>query len=300
MDLKPLIDLCERYNIEYQTNAKTALYNSFRVGKEAKLLVIPHTIDVLVQILKCVSSQNLKYVVLGNGTNSYFCDYYDGVVIITKNLNSIEVEGNRIIAMCGVNLTSLSKIAYDNSLAGMEFLYGIPGTVGGGVYMNSSAFGSSVSNIVFESLVYDTCERALKVFILDEHLFKTKSSAFSTTNRYIILKSSFNLYYGDKEAILKKMDDYILRRNVTQPLELPSAGSVFIKPENNYASKLIDMAGLKGFKIGGAEVSTKHAGFIVNVDNASANDINLLISYIKSKIRSLYNIELKEEIIYIE
>ncbi len=300
MDFKPLIDLCEHFNVEYKINAKTAPYNSFRVGKKAKIIVFPQNIEIFIQILSCVTSNNLKYIVLGNGTNSYFCDYYNGVVIITKKLNSVKVKGNKITAMCGTDLTTISKVAYDNSFIGMEFLYGIPGTVGGGVYMNSSAFGSSISNIVCESMVFDINQKTIKTITYDEHLFGIKSSVFSIFHSYILLETSFVLSFGKKEIILYKMNDYATKRKSTQPLDLPSAGSVFIRPENNYASKLIDMAGLKGFRVGGAEVSTKHAGFIVNIENASAKDINALISHIKTKIKNEYNVELKEEIIYIE
>lgn len=300
MDLKPLINLCEHFNIQYEINAKTAPYNSFRVGKEAKIIIFPHSIEVFVEILRYISSANIKYIVLGNGTNSYFCDYYDGVVVITKKLNDVKVNKNKITAMCGADLTAISKIAHDESLLGAEFLYGIPGAIGGGVYMNASAFGSSISDIVFESLVFDINEKTIKTIIYDEHLFGIKTSVFSKFHSYIVLKTSFVLSYGDKEEIWKKMNDYILKRKNTQPLDFPSAGSVFIKPKDNYASKLIDMAGLKGLRIGGAEVSKKHAGFIVNVNNASAKDINALISHIKIKVKNTYNYELKEEIIYIE
>ncbi|MBQ8545876.1 MAG: UDP-N-acetylmuramate dehydrogenase [Clostridia bacterium] len=300
MDLTELINLCKQINIDYKIGGKTASINSFMVGNRANIIVFPDNIKKLTKILDLVLVNKYKYVVIGNGTNVYFCDDYDGVVIVTKQINSIAVENNCILADCGASITACASVALNNALEGFEFSYGIPGTVGGAVYINASAFGSSVSNIVFESLVYDLKTRSIKTISKQEHQFKTKESIFSKEKSYIVLSTKFLLENGNIQSIKEKMEKYLNRRKETQPLDLPSAGSVFVKPKDAYASQLIDEAGLKGYRIGGAEISKKHAGFIVNVASATASDINSLIKHVKAIIKSKYNIELKEEIIYIE
>ena len=300
MDLTKLINLCDKINVDYKINAKTADICSFKVGNNASVIVIPNSISKLTQILDLVLENNYKYVIIGNGTNVYFCDNYDGIVILTKQINEITLFDNIITAECGVSITDCASLALNNSLEGLEFAYGIPGTVGGAIYINASAFGSSVSNIVLESLVYDLKTRKIKTISNEEHEYKVKESIFSKEKRYILLSTKFLLKSGELQNIKEKMNQYLNRRKETQPLNLPSAGSVFVKPKDAFASQLIDEAGLKGYRIGGAEVSKKHAGFIVNVSGATASDINCLIEHIKSVIKSKNNIELKEEIIYIE
>lgn len=300
MDLKQFVNLCEQINVDYKINGKTAAINSFKVGNSARIIVFPDNIDKLTRILGFVIKNNCKYVVIGNGTNIYFCDNYDGVVIVTKQINSITIADNIITAACGADITACAAMALKSSLEGFEFAYGIPGTVGGAVYINASAFGSSVSNIVLESLVYDLKTGNIKTLSREQHKFKIKESVFSKEKGYIVLYTKFLLKNGNNQNIREKMEKYLHRRKETQPLNFPSAGSVFIKPEGAFASQLIDEAGLKGYRVGGAEVSQKHAGFIVNVAGATSNDINCLIEHIKTIIKSKYNIELMEEIIYIE
>ena len=300
MDFKPVVDLCDKISIIYEFRAKTAPLSSFRVGGEAKLVVYPDCINSFCQILDTIVENNFKFIVIGNGTNVYFNDYYDGIIIVTKNLSAINKEHNTITALCGTDLNKLSNFALDNSLTGLEFTFGIPGTVGGALYMNASAFGSSISSYTYQSLVFDIVERKIKNISKEEHRFGLKTSIFSKEKRYIVLKSSFNLEFSEPKIIKEKMLSYMSKRISAQPLNLPSAGSVFIKPKDFFASKLIDDAGLKGTKIGGIEVSKKHAGFFVNTENGTAKDVNNLILYVKSVIKEKYNIDLHEEIIFVE
>ena len=300
MDFKPVVDLCDKVNVKYIFNAKTSALNSFKIGGYARLVIYPDCLFDFCAILDAVVDYKYKFVILGNGTNVYFGDYFDGIIIVTKHLSAVTVEENYLTALCGTDLTLSSNYAYKSSLTGFEFAYGIPGTVGGAIYMNASAFGRSISQVVYKSIVYDLFEKRIREIYSDEHKFEEKCSVFSKEKRYVVLKTVFNLSSGEMNLINEKMLTYMSRRIKSQPLNLPSAGSVFLKPKNNFASKLIDEAGLKGTKIGGIEVSQKHAGFFVNTSNGTAKDVNDLIFYVKSVIKEKYNIDLKEEIIFIE
>ena len=293
-----LVDFLDKYNIKYKTNEKTALLVSIRVGGIAPIVVYPDTIEQLCVLLKYISGK-YRYYLLGNWTNTYFCDFYDGVVISTKNLNRIFSRSNEIEAECGASLTGCAVYAYKNKLSGLEFAYGIPGFVGGSLYMNASAYDSSISNILKECLVYDIDSESTCVLQNKDLMFKEKHSIFME-KRLAILKASFSLNIDNKDKIKAKMDEYQQRRSNSQPLDIPSAGSAFKRPKYNYASKLIDEAGLKGYSIGDAQISTKHAGFIVNKGSASSSDIRELIRFIKLEIKNKFNIDLEEEIIYVE
>lgn len=301
MDFKPLINLCELTDTKYEINGKTAPLTSIRVGNTAKLIVFPKEMHVLCQIIESILSNNYKYVILGNGSNSYFCDEYDGVVVVTKGIDAVLVSENDIIATCGASLKSCANNALCHSLSGLEFAYGIPGTIGGALYMNAEAFGSTIGQSVVESVVFDTSTMQISELNSNEsHLFGKKSSIFSASSRYILLQTTLRLNSTTFEAVRSKTYELLKIRNNSQPLDVPSAGSVFKRNGDYYVSKLIDEAGLKGYKIGGAEVSKKHAGFIVNSSGATANDINNLIAYIKQQIYERFQVNLTEEIIYIE
>ena len=300
MDFRPLINLCESTNTKYLINGKTAPLTSIRVGNTAKLIVFPTEMHVFCQIIDNILTNNYKYVILGNGTNSYFCDVYDGVVVVTNGIDTVLVSENDMIATCGASLKNCANNALCHSLAGLEFAYGIPGTIGGALYMNAEAFGSTIGQFVVKSVVYDTLTRQISELSSNEsHLFGKKCSIFSA-KRYILLETTLRLTPSTFDFVKNKTCELLKKRNSSQPLDMPSAGSAFKRNGNYYVSKLIDEAGLKGFRIGGAEVSKKHAGFIVNSSGATANDINKLIEYIKHKIYDKYQINLIEEIIYIE
>lgn len=285
-------------NIKNFVFAKTSDLVSFKIGGNAKCVIYPKTENEFITILKLLRRE--KFIVLGKGTNCYFTDEeYDGTVIVTTELNQISIRHTALVCQCGCSINYACKVACDNSLSGLEFAYGIPGSVGGGVYMNASAFNSCFSDIVLETVAYDLQTEKIVVLNNEQHQFGVKDSVFKNKD-LIILKTVLNLKNGKKTSIKNSMQVNIKRRKETQPLNLPSAGSTFVRPVDAYASQLIDLCGLKGYTIGGAQVSIKHAGFIVNIGNAKAKDVQNLVDYIKSKVKSNFGVELKEEIIFIE
>ncbi len=298
MDFGALINYLDKLKVKYEADVKTASLVSIRVGGIASIVAYPNTIEKLCSLIKFVDGK-YKYFILANGTNTYFSDCYDGIIISTKKLSSLYLTKNEIIAECGASLTGCAVYAYENSLTGLEFAYGIPGAVGGGVYMNASAYGGKMSDIVKECLVYDIKKGCIYTLSSNEIEFSDKHSIF-VEKKLIILNVKFNLNTGIKADIKEKMDTYMQKRISTQPLNVPSAGSAFKRPKGNYASRLIDDAGLKGYSIGDAQISKKHAGFIVNNGSASATNINDLIKFVKEEIKSKFNVILEEEIIYVE
>lgn len=293
--------ICDNINVKYKILEKTANLVSIKVGGTASLVVYPNTIHQFTCLLSEILSNRYKYYILGNGTNTYFTDNnFDGVIIVTKQINKCYVENKLLIAECGTSLYDCCRLALQHSLSGLEFAFGIPATVGGALYMNASAFGSSVSSVVKKTLVYDTSLLKYYYIFDNEHSFEEKKSIFSKENNLIVLKTVFELKHSLKADIDLLMNTYLNKRTMSQPLDFPSAGSVFKKPKNKHASQLIDLAGLKGIRIGGAQVSTKHAGFIINVNSAKAVDIQSLVSIIKEKIYEEHGIKLEEEIIFVE
>lgn len=300
MDFGDIINFCIQTDTKYQIDGKTADITSIRVGNKASLIVYPATIDIFCSILHKIKLNNYKFVIIGNGTNCYFCETYNGIVICTKYLDSILVNNDRVIAMCGANLSNACLMALFHSLSGLEFAYGIPGTVGGALYMNAAAFGGTIGCIVEKAVVYDIdTDSIIELDNISQH-FNNKESIYSKNKSYTILQASFKLAKGEYDNIKSKMLEYNKRRKETQPLNLPNSGSAFKRTDGIIPSLLIDKCGLKGYKIGGAEISKKHAGFIVNSGGATAEDINDLLSYIKAKIFKEFGANLEEEILYIE
>ena len=295
-----IASLCDKTNVRYEIGAETAPLTSIGVGKRAELTVYPHSMQDLCQILDAVTCKGYKHFILGNGTNCYFCDSYDGIVIVTKELDEITVNGTEMRALCGACMKKCSELALLHSLSGLEFAHGIPGTVGGALYMNASAYGFSFGDFVVSSLVYEKSSGRMIELSHDELCFGEKSTVLSKTENYVALESRIRLEVGELDIIKAKIQDYDTKRMINQPLNDKSAGSAFKKPKGAYASLLIDKAGLKGFSVGDATVSTKHAGFIINKGNAGASEINKLISHIKKEIFEKFNVLLEEEIIYIE
>lgn len=301
MDFQPIIDELDNLAIEYKINENTSELVSFKAGGIASFVVYPKTNEQFTYILKLLTDFRCKHFILGNGTNTIFNDFiYDGVIIVTKNIKNCLICKNEITVSCGYALSSCAKLAMQSGLSGLEFAYGIPGTVGGALYMNASAFGKSISSVLFKSTVYDKKSNLIFEIYKNEHLFSDKKSIFSLNKELVLLSSTFLLESKDKDFIKDLMLEYSKKRRESQPLDLPSAGSVFKRPINDYASRLIDLCGLKGFRIGGAEVSKKHAGFIVNVGNATYDDVKKLAIQIKKIVLEKCNVELEEEIIFVE
>jgi UDP-N-acetylmuramate dehydrogenase len=272
-------------------NEPLAKYSSFRTGGKAANIIFPESTEEFVTALR----ENPGAAVLGNLSNTLVLDGgIDGTVIITTKLNSVSVNGNTVTAAAGASLTSVAVAARDASLAGCEFLYGIPGTVGGGVFMNAGAYGGEIADIIENAVVF-TPDGKVTTLSKDDLDLGYRTSKLQST-RYILLSAAFSLQSGNKEVISSAMDDLMNRRMTTQPLDKPSCGSTFKRPAGNFAGKLISDCGLKGMSVGGAQVSEKHAGFIVNSGGATSRDILDLVQLVKKTVFEKTGVLLEEEI----
>lgn len=275
-------------------------YTTYKAGGIGRVLVIPKDIESLKKLFNYINKNNIKYKMLGLGSNLIFGDdIYEGILIKLDEFNDVNINGTTIRVGAGYSLIKLSLLAARNDLAGLEFASGIPGTVGGAIYMNAGAYKSDMGYIVKEIKVL-TPDNEIITMSNKELDFHYRTSFLQKNPGYICLEATLNLYKGDRNAILDVIRDRKKRRMETQPLEFPSAGSVFRNPPDDFAGRLIEELGYKGKKIGGAMVSTKHANFIINVGNAKGNDIKKLILEIQEKVKEKYDIELKVEQEFVE
>lgn len=269
-------------------------YNTYRINGSAKLLISPNSIDDLVNILKTLKENNIKYFILGNGSNIILNDReYNGAVIRLNKLNGLEVypEMDIAYAEAGVMLPKLVQEVTNAGLAGLEFAAGIPGTVGGSIYGNAGAYNACILDYVKSVTVLDE-DYNIKVINNEDITYSYRTSTFKEEKKYIILAAKFFVQEGDKENSLQVINDRKQRRIESQPLEYPSAGSVFRNPEGDFAGRLIESCELKGKRIGGAEVSEKHANFVINKDNATGKDIHDLIMYIHDTVKQKTEVDL--------
>ncbi len=275
----------------------TDRYSTFRIGGSAALTVFPRTKEELIRSLAAARETETTVAVIGRGSNLLLPDArFSGALILTTECKSLAVTGKQIDAECGASLAAVALLARQHGLTGAEFAAGIPGTVGGGVFMNAGAFGGTMATITERSEYWDRETGRTGVFVGTEHRFGTRTSVYADNDRYVILGATFGLFEGDKEEIDRTLADYRDRRQRTQPLELPNAGSVFRHPVGHFAGKLIEDCGLKGTRIGGAEVSRKHAGFIVNRGGATARDVLSLIALIRDCVMRETGIHLECEL----
>ena len=282
----------DNLNITYKEDISLRKYNTYRVNTICKFLVFPKTVEELKEIVKFLKENSIKYYVLGNGSNIILSmDYYDGVMIKLDNLNKIEYKDNIVTAGAGCSLIKLSLDTIDKGLAGMEFSTGIPGNVGASVAMNAGAYNSDISAILKEATIL-TPENEVKVMKKEDLEFSYRTSFLKRNKKYIVLSATFELVHGNRDEMKKLVEERMKKRTESQPLDMPNAGSVFRNPTNNYAGALIEKANLKGYNINGAEVSTKHANFIINKGNATGKDIIKLIETIQKEIKEKENIEL--------
>lgn len=273
-------------------NEPMSRHTTFKVGGNAAFLVVPNTKEEISDLKKSLCG--IPHIVIGNGSNLLFSDDgYDGVVIkLGNNFSDISVNGETITAESGALLSKIANVALQNGLGGFEFASGIPGSVGGAVYMNAGAYGGEMKDVVLST----TCVgESGNILILDDNRFSYRHSIYSETD-LLMLETTIKLYKCDREEIKSKMDELNNRRKEKQPLNFPSAGSTFKRPHGYFAGQLIEEAGLKGYSIGGAKVSEKHAGFVINYDHATANDILNLIDHIKSEVYMRFGVELEPEI----
>ena len=279
-----------------EANVSLSKYTTYRVGGIALAMVYPKSVKKLISLVKLLTGSKIKYKVIGNGSNLLFSDKnFDGVIIKLTELTNIKfLSYNKFRVEAGYSLPKLSLLVAKKGLAGLEFASGIPGTVGGAIFMNAGAYKSDMGYIV-QSVRVLTPDCKIITFENREMDFHYRSSFLQKHPEYICLDAVIKLKKGDKELLDEVIKERRARRIESQPLEYPSAGSVFRNPEGNFAGKLIEDLGLKGYRIGGAMVSEKHANFIINYDNATSADIKNLIDYVHDRVMDEYNIDLKIE-----
>ena len=270
-------------------------HTTFKIGGNADILILPYTLEQIIECIQICEQNNIEYYVIGNGSNLLVSDKgFRGVIIkLFKNFNKIDLDKNIIKVQSGATLSAIAKKAYDNSLKGFEFASGIPGTIGGGVCMNAGAYGGELKDVIKQVTVLENN----KVTILNNKQceFEYRNSKI-LKNKLIVLEVLIELEQGNKDEILAKMKENNKIRNEKQPVEYPSAGSTFKRPPNNFAGKLIMEAGLAGKTIGGACISKKHCGFIINNGNATCKDVLELADFACKQVKDKFNINLEKEI----
>ena len=281
--------------LEIRENEPLKNHSSFRIGGPADVMFLPKTPEELAGLYKHLLQEEVRHFVMGNGSNLLFADEgYRGAVIKTSGLNDVSLVGeNTLRAQCGALLSQTAVFARKNALAGMEFAHGIPGSVGGAVVMNAGAYGGEIKDVAVKTLYLDAAGE-LREAVDEEHDFSYRHSRFQPGE--IVLSCDFLLQPGDENEIQAKMSELAAKRKASQPLDLPSAGSTFKRPAGGYAAALIDQAGLKGLTVGGAQVSSKHAGFVVNIGGASCADVLALMEKIKEAVLAASGIELEPEV----
>lgn len=294
--MKNFILELEKLNLEkIEKDISLSTLTTYKTGGIAKLVVYPNNINNLKQMLKLIHKYNIKYFILGKGSNTLFSDKeFNGVIIKLDKLNNFKIKQTEIYVESGMILSKLVQASVKNELTGLEFAIGIPGTIGGAIYMNAGAYGNNMSNIVKSVIVLNE-KFQIKEIPLEKLKFDYRYSIFQANKNLICVAANIKLEHGNHDEIASKIKENLLKRKNSQPLEYPSAGSVFRNPEGNYAGKIIEELGLKGKNIGGAEISTKHANFIINKNNASSSDILNLIKLVQKEVKDKYKIDLKLE-----
>ncbi len=294
--MKPINAFCKDFEIEFFENEPMSQRTTFKAGGKAEYFIVCKNETELANVLKHCVALNIETFILGMGSNVLFSDegFNGAVITLQGDFEKIEVKDNIITAGAGLNLAKLSNVAKDNSLSGLEFSFGIPGSVGGAVFMNAGAYGGEMKDVIHSVKAMDK-EGNVKTYPADSLNLSYRNSIFHH-NDEIILSASFLLEKGNKEEISSKMMELLNRRKEKQPLEYPSAGSTFKRPEGYFAAALIEECGLKGFSCGGAEVSSKHSGFIINKDNATSTDILNLVDEVKKRVYEKKGVKLECEI----
>lgn len=308
---KELEKLISKEKIKYDEQMEK--HTSFKTGGKADIYIELDDTKEIIEVLKCIKKNDIPIYIMGNGSNTLFTDKGFRGVVLKINIKKLEIkkqddgtinkkeqkpispkENYIIIVGAGNKLMELGQILKQKEITGFEEFAGIPGTIGGAIKMNAGAYGKEMKDIVVETTCIDK-SGDIKILNNEEQEFSYRKSIFSN-NEYIILETKLLLHKGKMEQIQEKMNQYMKLRKEKQPLEFPSAGSTFKRADGLITAKLIDEAGLKGYSIGGAQISEKHAGFIINKGNATAKDIKDLIEYTKQKIYETYCIKIEEEI----
>lgn len=298
------INFLKAESIEFEENVDGKRLCSFHVGGNVRVVAKPQTADQLSAMYDFLLENDIRNIFLGRGSNVVISDEgFDGVVVSLSELSSVNIDisdDNCIVAGAGASMLKLANFAQQNGLSGLEFAHGIPGTVGGGVYMNAGAYGGEICQVLKSCLVFDQIDGY--VFLIDASQcdFSYRHSIFMDNKNLIVLFATFELKKGNPDEIKAKMDEYKAKRMASQPLEYPSAGSTFKRPEGYFAGKLIEDSGLKGFSVGGAQVSEKHAGFVINKGGATAEDIKNLVAHIQKTVKEKFDVSLECEIEFVE
>ena len=282
-------------DIEIKQDEPLMNYTYTKTGGPADWLAFPETIDQVKELVDYVREHKMGLTVLGNASNLIVGDGgIDDLTIILTRLNKIEVHDNKVTAQAGASYIATTEAARDSELTGLEFAAGIPGSIGGAVFMNAGAYGGETKNVVSKATVM-LPDGTIKHFTIEELDFGYRHSSIQDNNG-VVLDATFALEPGKYDDIKARMDDLNERREAKQPLDLPSCGSVFKRPEGYYAGKLIHDAGLQGYTSGGAQVSTKHAGFIVNIDHGTAADYVNVIHHVQKTVKEKFGVDLETEV----
>ena len=288
--------ICDEIGCEYNEETFLSSCTSFRIGGKADLFVIPKNDDMLAKVISACNAADIRTLILGKGSNLLVSDEgFKGVVISTSELDEIKlIDETTIYCRSGATLSKLCRFALDNSLTGLEFAYGIPGSAGGAAYMNAGAYNGEMKDVLYRC--DHICQDGTMGFFEDDALdLSYRHSVYSKSDK-IITALYLKLEKGDKTAIKAKMDELMGKRRDKQPLEYPSAGSTFKRPEGHFAGALIEQSGLKGYTVGGAQVSEKHAGFVINIGGATASDVLGVIEHCKKTVFENTGIMLEPEV----
>ena len=292
-----IVSFAKQHGAYVVENAPMSKYTSFKTGGNARVLIIPESAETLADLVKLCKKQGVKPLVIGNGSNLLVTDKgIDGVVIkIGSQMSSIELIGeDTVVCGAGAQLKSLCSFMLEHSLSGLEFAYGIPGTLGGAVYMNAGAYGGEIKDVLVSCTHIDS-DGNIGELSGDALSLGYRRSAY-TDNGFTVVSAVLKLKKGNADEIKAAMDDKLSRRRDKQPLEFPSAGSTFKRPEGYFAGALIEECGLKGFTVGGAQVSEKHAGFVINKGGATSDDILKLIEHIQKTVYEKCGVLLEPEV----
>lgn len=290
--------LLDKSRIKYNEPMKN--HTTVKVGGNCDCLVLPESVEEIKNIISYAKENNIEYYIIGNGSNLLVVD--EGVqaliIKITNKFSKIEVNGEEIIASSGASMPIVAINARKNSLSGFEFACGIPGTIGGGVRMNAGAYGGEIADVFVEATYLDT-DGNIKIIKKEDMDFGYRHTFFSDKPELVILSAKFKFEKGDQDKIAEKMEENALARRTKQPLEYPNFGSVFKRPEGYFVGKLVSDSGLRGYQIGGAQVSEKHTGFIVNKGSATCQDVVDLIRHIQKTVYEKFGVHLKTEVVFI-
>ncbi|MDD2376952.1 MAG: UDP-N-acetylmuramate dehydrogenase [Clostridia bacterium] len=295
---KILEDVIAKDKIRY--NEPMSKHTTMKVGGAVDIMVVPDTVDEIINVIKYSEENNIPIKVIGNGSNLIVSDLgVEGIIIkLTSNMSNVNIDGEYVIAIAGTSMPKIAVICKQNSLSGFEFACGIPGTIAGGVKMNSGAYDGQLSD-VFVSCKYLDSYLNIKEIENKDMNYSYRHSVFIDNPNYTILEVKLKLNKSNSEDIDKKMKENNLSRKTKQPLEYPNAGSVFRRPAGYFVGKLIQDCNLRGVSIGGAQVSEKHTGFIVNKGNATCEDVRNLIKHIQKTVYEKFSVELKTEVEFI-